>query len=179
MFKTLSLPSVRFPTWLLSAMKVLGGSLLIGIFSQAALHLPFSPVPIVLQSHICLLLGALMGSRLGTLAVLAYLIEGALGLPVFSFGRSGFGMLLGPTGGYLMGYLLGAFVSGFFMERGRAALALILGNLAIYLCGLPQLSCFVGVEKAFGMGMVPFLAGDIVKLLISYRALKFGEKRPE
>jgi biotin transport system substrate-specific component len=118
-----------------------------------------------------------MGSRLGALAVLAYLVEGALGLPVFSFGRSGLGMLFGLTGGYLMGYLLGAYTVGYYKERGRVLLGLVLGNSVIYLCGFSQLSVFVGIEKAFYVGILPFLGGDMAKLLISYRILNIVEKR--
>jgi biotin transport system substrate-specific component len=174
MLKTLTIP-VTMPTWL----KVLGASLLIAIFARISIPLPFSPVPLVLQSHLCLLLGALLGPRLGALAVLAYLIEGALGLPVFSLGRSGMGMILGPTGGYLLGYLAGAWVCGYMIERWpfKKFLALALGNLAIFCCGLPQLSLFVGIEKAFLVGMLPFLAGDCVKLILTCRVLKASERR--
>lgn len=170
MFSALSIPTVSRSSWL----KVLGGSLFVALFAKISLLLPFSPVPLVFQSHICLLMGALLGSRLGALAVLAYLIEGAFGLPVFSLGRSGIGMLLGPTGGYLLGYLAGTWICGYMIERwpSKKFLALGLGNLAIFCCGLPQLSLFVGIEKAFYVGVLPFLIGDFLKTVIASRVLK-------
>lgn len=172
MIKNLSIPAT--PTWF----KVLGGSLLIALFAKISIPLPFTPVPIVLQSHLCLLIGALLGPRLGALTVLAYIFEGLLGLPVFSLGRFGLPLLLGPTGGYLFGYVAGAWISGHLVQKwpSQKFFALAAGSLAIYCFGVPQLSLFVGLEKAFYVGVLPFLAGDFMKLILTSQILRIVKK---
>ncbi len=165
-------------SWLRNLLLVIGGSFLISLFARISIPLPFSPVPIALQGHVCLLLGVLLGSRLGALTVLTYLFQGALGLPVFALGKAGLPILLGPTGGYLIGYVLGAWMTGYMVERSgsknlrQTTLAMVIGNLMIYLCGLSQLSLFVGIERVFFLGMLPFLIGDCFKLCIANRLLK-------
>jgi biotin transport system substrate-specific component len=175
MLKALSIPVPA--TWL----KVLGGSLLIALFAKISLPLPFTPIPLVLQSHLCLLMGALLGPRLGALAVFTYIVEGLLGLPVFSLGRSGLPILLGPTGGYLLGYLAGTYLTGSLLEKwpSQKFFALVMGNIAIYCFGLPQLSLFVGIEKAFYAGVLPFLAGDFMKLILACRLIKSAVRQPD
>ena len=169
-------------SWMRSLLLVIGGSFLIALFARISIPLPFSPVPIALQGHICLLLGALLGSRKGSLAVLAYIAQGAMGLPVFALGKAGIAVLLGPTGGYLMGYLAATWVTGYLIERSvskslrGAMVAMTLGNLVIYLCGLSQLALFVGVQRVFFLGMLPFLIGDGLKLILAYQALKLFSK---
>lgn len=181
MFKQVALPFFERSqerSWIRSLVLVMGGSFLIALFARVAIPFPFSPVPIALQGHLCLLLGILFGSRIGTLMVLTYLLQGVLGLPVFALGRAGLPILLGPTGGYLIGYALGTWITGYLFERSGsknqrlACLAMVIGNLMIYLCGLPQLSLFVGIEKVFLLGMLPFLLGDSVKLVVAHRILK-------
>jgi len=181
MFGQSVLPSVELTqerSWVRSLLMVLGGSVLVALFANVAIPLPFSPVPIALQGHVCLLLGALLGSRLVAITVLTYLLQGALGLPVFALGKAGFPILLGPTGGYLIGYVLGAWLTGYLIERSgskslqQAMLAMAIGNLAIYLCGLSQLSLFVGIERVFFIGMLPFIIGDCLKLFGASRVLK-------
>ncbi len=170
-------------SWIRNLVLVMGGSFLIALFARIAIPFPFSPVPIVLQAHLCLLLGVLFGSRIGALMVLTYLLQGALGMPVFALGRAGIPILLGPTGGYLIGYVLGTWVTGYLVERSgsknlrQASLAMVtgamvIGNLLIYLCGLSQLSLFVGIERVFLLGMLPFLLGDSLKLVVAHRVLK-------
>jgi biotin transport system substrate-specific component len=182
MFQQAVLTVSKKDSWVRSLFLVLGGSFLIALFARISIPLPFSPVPIALQGVICLILGAMLGRRLGALSVLAYLAQGAIGLPVFALGKAGLPILLGPTGGYLLGYLLGAYVTGYLIERSgskshhRLLLALTLGNLTIYLCGLPQLALFVGADKVFALGMLPFLVGDVVKLIIASRLLKLCQK---
>jgi len=117
--------------------------------ARIALPLPFTPVPITGQTLAVLLSGVLLGSRRGALAQLAYLAQGAAGLPVFAGGRAGLGVLLGPTGGYLVGFVLAAGLVGWLAERGwrlhtgRLFVALLLGNLVIYLCAALWLARFV------------------------------------
>jgi biotin transport system substrate-specific component len=112
------------------------------------------------------------------MAVLTYLLQGAIGLPVFAGAAGGIHVLIGPRGGYLLGYLLAAFITGFLMERiirrtpSKVFMAMGFGNLIIYLFGIPWLSRFLGWEHALILGMLPFLIGDLFKLLVAARVLK-------
>ena len=153
---------------------VLGGAALIALLSQ--LEIPLKPVPITLQTLAVLLVGAALGWRRGALAVLAYLAAGAAGLPVFSGGGAGLATLLGPTGGYLAGFVLAAALVGWLSERlaldrtpWGTALAMLAGNLAIYALGLPWLAQVTGLHghALFGAGLTPFLLGDLLKLLLA------------
>jgi biotin transport system substrate-specific component len=161
-----------------TALAVLGASLLLGLSGPLSYPLPFSPVPISLQGGLCILLAALMGRKVAMLAMIGVLIQGVMGLPVFSLGRSGFLHLLSPTGGYLIGYLAAAYVTGFLMEKrkDRAAswtmISMAMGYLTVYLFGLPQLSIYIGAKNGFLLGMAPFIFGDCLKLLLTFGVLK-------
>ena len=152
------------------AVLVAGSSLAIALCAQIAISLPFTPVPVTLQTFAVLVTGFLLGSRRGVTAVLLYLAEGCAGLPVFSGGGAGIAHLLGPTGGYLLGFLLAAPIVGRCAESGAGrtwqgtVLTLIAGNLALYAPGLARLGAFVGMERAFSLGLVPFIAGDFLKI---------------
>ena len=152
---------------------VLGFSLLNALAAQIAIPLPFTPVPITMQTFAVLLTGLLLGSRLGLLALLTYLAEGLSGLPVFSAGRAGPAMLVGPTAGYLLAFPLAAFAVGWLAERGwdrrplTTALAMVLGNLVIYIGGVGWLATLLGPERAVMAGLLPFLPGDLLKLLLA------------
>ncbi|MDO8531161.1 MAG: biotin transporter BioY [Dehalococcoidia bacterium] len=160
---------------------VVGFSALIALSARIAVFLPFTPVPITAQTLAVLLTGAVLGSKRGALALLAYIAEGAAGLPVFSAGRAGLPILLGPSGGYIWGFLAAAFLVGFLTERGwdrtvwTAALAMLIGTAIIYLFGVPQLAfvlsptsgAALGLDKALALGVLPFLPGDAIKLLIA------------
>lgn len=172
--------------WIKNLVLVLGASALIAIAAQIRIPLPFTPVPISMQSFAVLMFAALLGSKRGSLAVIAYLAEGALGLPVFSGGQSGLYYLTGATGGYLAGFVVAAFVTGWIMERAktrplaRAAFALAMGNFAIYALGVTWLAQYVGIKGAITMGLVPFLIGDAVKFVLALygtRALKAFKHR--
>ena len=152
---------------------VVGGSLLVAISAQISIPLWFTPVPITGSTLGVLLVGAALGSRRGALAVLLYLIEGVLGLPFFAGGGAGWPVLTGPTGGYLLGFVVAAYVVGLMAERGwdrrfwTAAMAMLVGELVIYLFGVPWLAYFVGAGDALPKGMFPFIPGDIVKVIIA------------
>lgn len=132
-----------------AAILVLGFSALVALSARVAIPLPFTPVPFTLQPLAVVLTGALLGSRLGALALVAYLAEGLAGLPVFSAGRSawtpvpplGLPLIIGPTAGYLLIYPLTAFVVGFLIERGwgrrygHALVAMLIGMVLIYVGG--------------------------------------------
>lgn len=153
---------------------VLMASCFLGLIAPLAISLPFTPVPIVLQAQTILCMGALLGPQRGALAVLGFLVQGALGLPVFAGGSSGIVHLFGPTGGYLMGYLFGALVSGYLFARARKKkatskalfLSMAAGNGVIYLLGWLQLSYFLGMKQAFLLGILPFIAADLLKLCV-------------
>jgi len=138
----------------------------------ALIAIPIGPVPIVLQNFFVMLMGLLLGPRWGLAGVGVYLLAGALGLPVFAGGTSGIARFAGPTGGYLVGYLPCVAVIGWISSRGKGvrmidALALIGGTLALYACGVSWLKLVTGMAwgKALGFGMIPFLPGDIAKMI--------------
>jgi biotin transport system substrate-specific component len=162
---------------------VIGGSLLIGLSAQIAVKLPFSPVPITCQTLAVLMAGALLGRVHGSLCVLAYITEGAAGLPVFALGRSGLAVLAGPSGGYLIGFAVAAYITGFLAEKGwdrrfsTTILAMLLGNATIYTVGLLWLVILTGMSRAVLMaGLYPFVVGDILKTMVAAAVLPGGWK---
>ena len=175
-------PSVKGYALLYDAALVVAGSLFIALSAQLAIPLPFSPVPVTGQTLAVLLTGMLLGSRRGGLSLLTYLVEGGLGLPVFAGGTAGLARLTGPTGGYLVGFLAAAFLVGMLAERGwdrRAGttfLAMLLGNVVIYALGLLWLTHFVGSERVLALGLLPFIPGDLWKLLFATLLLPWGWK---
>jgi biotin transport system substrate-specific component len=166
-------PSAKRYTGLYDVALVLGGSLFIALSAQIVIRLPFSPVPITGQTLAVLLVGALLGSRRGALSVVAYLAEGAMGLPVFAGGGTGIVWLLGPTGGYLLGFVPAAFITGWLAERGwdrrveTTLLLMLAGNVAIYAVGLPYLASITGFDRVLHLGFYPFIVGDIAKCLLA------------
>lgn len=167
--------------WARSAALVVAFSLLTALAAQVVVPLPWTPVPLTGQTFAVLLTGALLGSRLGALAMIAYLVEGALGLPFFRAGASGVGHFFGPTGGYLLAFPAAAFVTGYLAERGwdrrflTAAAAMALGSLVILAGGWAWLTIlFRTAGEAFRLGVAPFLLGDIVKIALAAAALPAG-----
>lgn len=160
---------------------IIGGSLLIALSAQIKIWLPFSPVPVTLQTFAVLMLGALLGSRRGSLCILAYIIEGAAGLPVFAAG-GGLAVLIGPTGGYLVGFIPAAYITGSLAEKGwdrrvgTTVLAMFLGNVSIYAFGLFWLSCLIGAKEALALGLYPFIVGDCLKIALAAVVLPSGWK---
>jgi biotin transport system substrate-specific component len=157
---------------------VLGASFLICLSGKIAIPLWFTPVPIATQNSVILILAALLGSRRGAAATFLFLFQGAMGLPVFSTSATGFAYFFGPTGGYLIGYLIASFVVGYIAERNKTLtqgfLAMAVGNLVIYVCGASYLATFVGSAKAFTLGIAPFLLGDLLKIIAGLNILKWA-----
>jgi biotin transport system substrate-specific component len=155
---------------------VLAGSALIAIAAQVRFPLPFSPVPVTGQTFAVLLVAAALG-RLGLASVIAYLAEGAGGLPVFAGGASGIAYMTGPTGGYLIGFALAAALIGSAVERGwdrhvvGALAAMAIGEVAIYACGLAWLARFPLPVPLLDAGLVPFIPGDLFKMALATFAL--------
>ncbi len=122
-----------------------------------------------MQSLVVLLIGIAYGCRLGAATVLAYLVEGLAGLPVFAGPSAGMAYMAGPTGGYLLGFLLGAACIGWLAERGwdrslgRAGVAMALGHLVLFIPGVIWLAVLFGWTKAVALGVTPFIAATIVK----------------
>lgn len=149
---------------------VAGFSLLIAVSAQVAIPLPFTPVPVTLQTFAVLLTGCFLGRGRGALAVIAYIAEGSFGLPFFSGGTAGIAHLLGPTGGYLVGCVASAFVAGLLSERksemrpASLLFTLLTADLVVYIPGLAWLSVFTGLSKAVALGFVPFMIGDALKI---------------
>lgn len=166
---------VRQPSILKNTALVFAGSLLLVI--SAKVHIPFYPVPMTMQTFVVLVLGMALGWRLGTAAVLLYLLEGTLGLPVFSgTPERGIGLayMTGPTGGYLAGFVVAAALCGYLAGRGwdrsvgSTFLAMVLGNLVIYGMGLWWLGSLIGWDKpVLELGLKPFIVGDLFKIILA------------
>jgi len=151
----------------------------LGILTAAGAYviipLPFSPVAITGQTFFVLLAGLLLGARWGATAMVTYLIIGAAGFPVFSGGTGGIGILFGPTGGYLIGFVFAALIVGYIAQhaigkapkyrRGLFIAGMIVGSAIIYVAGVPWLafSADMTLAKAAVVGLFPFVLGDVVK----------------
>ena len=150
---------------------VVFGSLLLAVSAQ--FKIPLYPVPVTGQTLVVLLIGMTYGPRLGGITIAAYLFEGAIGLPVFAGGAAGAAVLMGPTAGYLFGFLLAAIAMGYLAERGMGRTvvstiaAMVIGNCVIYLCGALWLANFIGFAQAIAAGVLPFLYGDALKLVVA------------
>lgn len=142
--------------------------------ASAQITLPMWPVPATLQSLAVLLIGALGGPRLGAAALLAYLAEGAMGLPVFAGGAAGPAALMGPTAGFLAGFVLSAWLAGFTPRAGllRQGGVLLAAHLAMFVPGVLWLSGFVGLERALIAGFVLFIPGTVVKTALALATLR-------
>jgi len=146
------------------------------LWASAKVQIPFYPVPMTMQTFVVLFLGFALGSRLGAATVLLYLAEGALGLPVFAgTPEKGLGLayMAGPTGGFLAGFVVAAFVTGWFAERGfdqrvfTTAVAALAGFAAIYGLGISWLGALIGWDKpVLAFGLYPFLPAEALKLAL-------------
>lgn len=156
-------------TWARQAVLVIGGAAFVGLAAQIAIPLPFTPVPLTLQTFAVLLTGAALGSLRGVLSMLLYTIVGVAGVPWFAEGSSGFSA---PSFGYILGFIAAAFIVGRIAEQGatrspmRTAGLMIVGNLVIYAIGVTWLAFALGVDipTAVALGLTPFLIGDAVKI---------------
>lgn len=158
---------------------VLGGSWLLAASAHASV--PMVPVPMTLQSLALLVLAGGLGLRLGSATVLAYLGQGALGLPVFA-GGGGLAYMAGPTGGFLLGFLLAAVVIGWAVDRGAGRhwlsllAALSVGHVLLFVPGVLWLSTFTGLREAWAAGAAPFVLGTVVKTALAAMLLLAGRR---
>ena len=169
----------RQRSWVFDVALVVVFSAFVGLTAQVAI--PLWPVPLTLTTLGVLFTGAALGSKRGALALLLYLAEGVVGLPVFAGGASGVAYALGPTGGYLVGFVVAAGIVGLLAERGWdrrpiwTALAMVVGNLIIYVLGVTWLAVFLGdLGTALVQGMLIFVIGDLVKIAVAAFALPGG-----
>jgi len=166
---------------------VLAAAQIIALSAQISFWI--GPVPITGQTFAVLMLAALLGARRAVAVVLLYLTEGAAGLGVFASGTSGIAWMLGPTGGYLFGFVVAAYIVGFLAQRGwdrrfgTTALAMLIGNACIYICGLAWLTMLFFSARLSGdlqtiltKGALVFIPGDVIKILLATALLPSGWK---
>lgn len=157
-----------------AALVVLGS---LALWASAKTQIPFYPVPLTLQTLVVLLIGFTYGPALAASTIDLYMAQGALGLPVFAgTPEKGIGLayMMGPTGGYLAGFLLAAVACGWLAQKGwdrrwsTMLAGMVIGNLIIYALGIAWLGSVAGWDKpVLQWGMIPFIPGDIVKILIA------------
>lgn len=164
------------PTAWRVSLQLLAGVVLLAALAQVRLEI--GAVPVTGQTLGVLLIGAAYGAGLGAVTILAYLLAGGMGLAVFTAGSSGWSTFSGTTGGYLIGFLFAALLVGYLAQRGwdrsyfTTGLAMLLGTAVIYLCGLLWLSNFApDFATLLQWGLWPFLAGDLLKLLVAVASL--------
>lgn len=166
--------------WTRAVSLVVAFSLLTALAAQIVI--PVGPVPITAQTFAVLLTGALLGSRLGAMSMVVYLVEGASGLPFFYGGTSGIAHLLGPTGGYLIAFPAAAFITGAFAEHGwdkrflTAAASMAIGSAVIMLSGWAWFALITNTSLpiAFQLTVLKFIPGDIIKILLAAAVLPSG-----
>jgi biotin transport system substrate-specific component len=153
---------------------LIGATLFVALCARVSIPLPFTPIPLTVQNFGVLLVGLTLGSRGGFAALALYLVEGAVGMPVFSpTGPGGIAQLLGPTGGFLLAYPLVAGLAGYVMERGRksflrASVAGLLGEIVLFTGGLTWLAILThSISKAFRWGFYWFLFAEIIKVMMA------------
>ena len=168
------------PSLARDAVLILLGSVLLAI--SAKVQVPFWPVPMTMQTFVVMMLGAHAGLRVAAPTVALYLLEGALGLPVFSTG-AGIAFMAGPTGGYLAGFLIAAlfvsaaFARGFDRSFAMTTVVILLGDALIMGFGFAWLSTLIGVEKALAVGLLPFLPAEALKIALVIASVQVAKRR--
>jgi biotin transport system substrate-specific component len=159
-----------------NAVLIAFGALLLAV--SAKVQVPFYPVPMTMQTLVVLVIGATYGWRLGSATVLLYLLEGALGLPVFAGPVAGPAYMAGPTGGFLAGFLAAALVTGWLAEKGWnrgivPILALmVVGHATIFAFGVAWLATVMPLDKAWAVGFLPFVAATLLKTALAAALLQ-------
>src|SRR4051794_19943508 len=172
---TLSTAVVPRSTLLTDALLVVAGTALVAASAQVSIELPFTPVPLTGQTFAVVLVGASLGAARGAASLLLYLAVGLVGLPVFQDGSHGWSVLDGATGGYLVGFVLAAALTGALAERrwdrqfSSALSAMLCGNVLIFLVGLPWLAVSTdsGLTRTLELGLYPFVPGEVLKLYLA------------
>jgi biotin transport system substrate-specific component len=164
---------------LTDALLVLAGTGLVAGAAQISVKLPFTPVPITGQTFAVLLVGASLGSLRGTASLMLYLWLGVAGAPIYAHHDSGWNVITSASGGYIVGFVIAAAVTGFLAERGwdrkfsSSIGGMLTGNVIVYLVGLPWLAVVLNtnLEKTLEYGLYPFVPGDTFKLYLAAAAL--------
>ena len=164
------LPLKGVSTYIKNFLLILFGTLLLTVSSK--IQVPFWPVPMTMQTFVVFIIAMAYGWKLSFLTLIAYLIEGALGLPVFAKG-GGLLYLTGPTAGYLYGMAIAAAVIGYFADLGygktiiKCVLPLLIGTIIIFVFGIGYLSSIIGFEKAIVAGLLPFIPSELFKIALA------------
>ncbi len=151
--------------------KAILGSIMIAIFAQ--ISVPMYPVPITGQTLAVTVVGLALGRKAGIAAVLLYLFQGAIGLPVFATGSAGLAAFFGPTGGYLYGFIASVAILGYFSDKGilksyvMSTLVALIATAAVFVFGLIHLSFFVPKGTVLQFGLYPFIIGGIIKAVLA------------
>ena len=165
------------PVW--SVVLVVLGSLVLAV--SAKVQIPFWPVPTTMQTFVVLVMGMALGWRLAGCTLILYLAQGLMGLPVFASG-AGPAYLLGPTGGYLLGFLAGGMLVGWLADRGWGRTAgstlgaMLIGTAIIFAIGVLWLGNLIGLDKAVAAGLVPFLFSEACKIALATASMPFAWK---
>lgn len=181
-FRRATLVETAFPkSFATSVLTVLGGAAVTAGLAQISINLPFTPVPITLQTMGALLAGSALGARKGLLSQLVYALAGLVGLPVFASGAGGASHIFGATGGYILGFIAAGYLAGLLAERGwdrsgRVILGMALADAVIFLFGLAWLIPFVGIGQVVALGLLPFIPGEVVKIAGASGALPLAWK---
>lgn len=148
---------------------------LICVCSLFKITLPFTPVPVTLQTFAVSVAGICLGKKYGLVSVVTYILLGAIGIPVFSGMNSGLGYLSGATGGFIFGFVACVFVIGFVYEKiNNITAAIILGNIALYICGAAWYMNFSHISfiKSFMLTVLPFIPADLFKMFLAFTVSK-------
>ena len=182
-YADLLVPCEKKKAIVVNAAVVIGASWLLAISAQLSFYVPFSVVPVTAQTFAVLMIAAMLGSGRGSLAVLTYIAQGAMGLPFFAMGKAGAWVLFGPTGGYLVGFVAAAMIVGRLAEMGwdrsvlKTAAAMTAGTLAIYAFGVFWLAVLTGsLQSALVAGLYPFIAAAVFKVIAAVAVLPAGWK---
>lgn len=147
---------------------------LISVFGYISIPLPFSPVPLTGQTLMIMLVGCVLTPLQAGLSVITFIFMGIIGLPVFSGGASGIGVIVGSNGGYLMGFLIGSIVISLIKNKNSSVTSMLLANIiggivVVYILGVLWLSHItgIGVYRAFIVGALPFIIGDLIKAIVA------------
>jgi len=163
--------------WLRDLFLITISALFVAALAQVIIPLPFTPVPLTGQTFAVLLVGAALGSKRGAASLVLYTLMGAIGLPFFAGGASGLAYLSGPTLGYLVGFIAAAYAVGTVAERGlernvrTSLIPFLIGTLVIYIFGAGWLAVLFGVKQAIALGVLPFIVGDFIKMVLAALAL--------
>jgi biotin transport system substrate-specific component len=169
---------------LTDALLVLAGTAFVAIAAQVSIPLPFTPVPITGQTFAVVLVGASLGPLLGFASLMLYWLVGIAGAPVYADQTSGWETFVGPTGGYIVGFMFAALATGYLAQRRwdrrfpSSVAAMLTGNVIIYIPGLLWLAHYLdtGLEETLELGLYPFVVGDLLKLYLAGALLPLAWK---